>query len=133
MKKEHLLVIMLIAFTQIAFTSCKKVENAEPKTVITPTISNFKQIKVDPTFNWKNTKVILLNVIAANPAITISNTLIVKNENGNVLFSKLQKMNEGYIGNLTVPAKTEKIIISYGSIVKTLTISNGIVVMNYFN
>jgi len=41
-------------------------------------------------------------------------------------------MNEAYIGNLTVPSKTEKVIISYGTIVKTLSIANGNLIMNYF-
>jgi hypothetical protein len=131
MKKSHISIVVLIALIQITFTSCKKLENAERKTVIAPTVSSFKQIKADPSFNWKNTKVVSLNVIAANLPTEITNTLIVKSESGDVLFRKVQNMNETYVGNLTVPSKTEKLIISYGTIVKTLNIANGNVVMNY--
>ncbi len=132
MKRTHVSILVLLALIQITFTSCKKLENAERKTIIAPKVTSFKQIKVDPSFKWKNTKVVSLNVIAANLPTEITNTLIVKSENGDVLFRKVQNMNEAYIGNLTVPSKTEKVIISYGTIVKTLSIANGNLVMNYF-
>ncbi|MFA9213401.1 MAG: hypothetical protein ACEQSR_06090 [Candidatus Methylacidiphilales bacterium] len=131
MKKPYLLVLVLIALIQTIFTSCKKLENAEPKTVITPTVTNFKQIKADPTFNWKSTKVIAVNIVAVNAEVNITNTLFVKTENGNILFTKLHKMNESYTGNITVPSKTDKVIISFGSIVKTVSINNGSALINF--
>ncbi len=131
MKNIKTLTVAAILMGIISVTSCKKDVELQKETSTAP--NSFKEIKADPTFNWKSTKVISLNVIAADPAIEISNTLFVKTENGEVLLSKLQKMNEAYIGKLTVPSKTEKVIISYGSIVKTISVTNGNVVMNYFN
>jgi|DEB19_MinimDraft_2_1074335.scaffolds.fasta_scaffold01327_2 hypothetical protein len=118
----------------ISISSCKKdleLQKTLPNANVSPT--HFKEIKVVPTFNWKSTKVISLNVMAANTPIEITNTLVVKTETGDVVFSKLQKMNEAYIGNITLPLKAEKVIISYGTIVKTIAINNGNVVMNYLN
>lgn len=131
MKKEHLLVIMLIAFTQIAFTSCKKVENAEPKTVISPTVSNFKQIKADPTFNWKSTSNVKFTIASANTPVTISNTLVVKTETGTIIYKKLQKMNEDFTTYLVLPSNLKKVVVTYGSIVKTIDVINNNIDFNF--
>lgn len=131
MKKEYLVAITLIAFTQIAFTSCKKVENAEAKPVITPTVTNFKQIKADPTFNWKSTSNVKLTIAAANTPVTITNTLVIKTEAGVIIYKKLQKMNEDYTTNLVVPSSLKKVVVTYGSIVKTIDISNNKIDFNF--
>lgn len=131
MKKEYFLAVALLALIQITFTSCKKLEDVEPKTVIVPTVTSFKQIKVDPSFNWKSTKVISINVEALNPELEITNTLFVKSESGEVLLTKLHKMNESYTANITVPLKTTKVIVNFGSIVKTVSIKNGSAVINF--
>jgi hypothetical protein len=131
MKKEYFLAVALLALIQVTFTSCKKLEDVEPKTVIVPTVTSFKQIKVDPSFNWKSTKVISINVEALNPELDITNTLFVKSESGEVLLTKLHKMNESYTANLTVPLKTTKVIVNFGSIVKTVSINNGSAVINF--
>jgi hypothetical protein len=131
MKKEYFLAVALLAMIQVTFTSCKKLEDVEPKTVIVPTVTSFKQIKVDPSFNWKSTKVISINVEALNPELDITNTLFVKSESGDVLLTKLHKMNESYTANITVPLKTTKVIVNFGSIVKTVSINNGSAVINF--
>ena len=131
MKKEYFLAVALLALIQVTFTSCKKLEDVEPKTVIVPTVTSFKQIKVDPSFNLKSTKVISINVEALNPELDITNTLFVKSESGEVLLTKLHKMNESYTANLTVPLKTTKVIVNFGSIVKTVSINNGSAVINF--
>ena len=131
MKKEYFLAVALLALIQVTFTSCKKLEDVEPKTVIVPTVTSFKQIKVDPSFNWKSTKVISINVEALNPELDITNTLFVKSESGEVLLTKLHKMNESYTANITVPLKTTKVIVNFGSIVKTVSINNGSAVINF--
>jgi len=131
MKKEYPLVIAMILLLQTTFTSCKKLESADTKIEPTPTVTNFKQIKADPSFDWKSTKVISINVEALNPELDITNTLFVKSESGDVLLTKLHKMNESYTANLTVPLKTTKVIVNFGSIVKTVSINNGSAVINF--
>jgi predicted transposase/invertase (TIGR01784 family) len=76
-------------------------------------------------------KVISINVEALNPELDITNTLFVKSESGEVLLTKLHKMNESYTANLTVPLKTTKVIVNFGSIVKTVSINNGSAVINF--
>jgi hypothetical protein len=131
MKKEYPLVIAMILLLQTTFTSCKKLESADTKIEPTPTVTNFKQIKADPSFDWKSTKVISINVEALNPELDITNTLFVKSESGDVLLTKLHKMNESYTANITVPLKTTKVIVNFGSIVKTVSINNGSAVINF--
>ncbi len=131
MRKEHLLVFVLIALIQTTFTSCKKLENAESKTETTPKITNFKQIKVDPSFDWKSTSNVTLNIAAANTPVTITNTLVVKTETGVVIYKKLQKMNEAFTTSLVVPSSLKKVVVSYGSIVKTIDITNKRIDFNF--
>lgn len=131
MKKEYFLALALLALIQVTFTSCKKLENVEPKPVIVPTVTNFKQIKVDPSFDWKSTSNVTLNIAAANTPVTITNTLVVKTETGVIIYKKLQKMNEAFTTNVVVPSSLKKVVVSYGSIVKTIDISNKTINFNF--
>jgi hypothetical protein len=131
MKKEYFLAVALLALIQVTFTSCKKLEDVEPKTVIVPTVTSFKQIKVDPSFNWKSTRNVTFNIAAANTPVTITNTLVMKTETGVIIYKKFQRMNEAFTTNLTVPTSLKKVVVSYGSIVKTIDISNNKIDFNF--
>jgi hypothetical protein len=131
MKKEYPLVIAMILLLQTTFTSCKKLESADTKIEPTPTVTNFKQIKADPSFDWKSTRNVTLNIAATSTPIVITNTLIVKTETGVVIYKKLQKMNETFTTNLLLPSSLKKVVVVYGSIVKTLEISNNKIDFNF--
>jgi hypothetical protein len=133
MKNTKSITVTAILIGVISMASCKKgVEIQKPLPVDSTAPTSFKEIKVNPTFKWKNAKVISLNIMAANPEIQISNTLLVKLENGSVILTKLHKMNEAYVTNISIPLKANSVIVSYGSIVKTIAISNNNATVNFF-
>jgi hypothetical protein len=111
----------------IGLSACKKESLLQPETLNNETFSDvsaFKQLKVQSNFNWKLTNEITLNVIAFPATVKIENTLTVKTESGEVVFKKLQQMNQPFTGKILLPSKESKLIISFGSISKTVDIIN---------
>jgi hypothetical protein len=131
MIKQYFLAVAFLALIQVTFTSCKKLENAEPKIETPSSITNFKQIKVDPSFNWKSTRSVTFNIAPANTPVTISNTLVVKTETGTIIYKKLQKMNEDFTTYLELPSNLKKVVVTYGSIVKTIEVINNKIDFNF--
>jgi hypothetical protein len=116
----------------ISLHSCKKdVELQVPTTVVPGSATTFKEIKVNPSFNWKSARVVTLKIEASITPIKISNTLVVKAESGEVIFKKLQNMNEAYIGYITLPNSMKKVNVSFGSISKTVDIVENTIDFNY--
>ena len=114
MKKVALLLILVVIF----LSSCRKIDNVTPDQTIKPT----KDLIAQPSFDWKTSKIITLNVIGMveiNPSI--SGTLYVKSSNGEIIYYKdLLLMNTNYTLNFAVPTTETKVILVYGS--KTVTI-----------
>jgi hypothetical protein len=75
--------------------------------------------------------VVTLKIEASITPIKISNTLVVKAESGEVIFKKLQNMNEAYIGYITLPNSMKKVNVSFGSISKTVDIVENTIDFNY--
>jgi hypothetical protein len=107
---------------------CKKVENASSSE---KPITNFKQIVSSPDFNWKNTHQVNLKIAAANVPVAISNTLVITTETGETIFKKLHKMNESFLAPITLPKSVKKVIITYGSIKKTVAVANQTIDFNF--
>lgn len=132
MKTIKSITVTAILLGIISMASCKKdVELQKENPVIPGSATSFKEMKVSPTFNWKSAQVVALKVEAANSPITITNTLIVKTESGEVIFKKLQNMNDSYTGALTLPTSLKKVVISFGSITKTVDIVGSTINFNF--
>jgi hypothetical protein len=128
-------IIFALALISTGLVSCKKdyipeVE-ASRKPIDASKVVNFKDIKVSSSFDWKSTKEITINLQPLSTPVKINNTLVVKTEKGDVLFSKLQTMNEAFTGKILVPASVTNLVISFGTISKTETITNNQVNFNY--
>jgi len=128
-------IICALALISTGLVSCKKdyiseVE-ASRKPIDASKVVNFKDIKVSSSFDWKSTKEITINLQPLSTPVKINNTLVVKTEKGDVLFSKLQTMNEAFTGKILVPASLTNLVISFGTISKTETITNNQVNFNY--
>lgn len=140
-EKKHLKITMkhsksilsFLFFGAISLTACKKESLLQPETVneTFSEVSNFKDLKVQSNFDWKLTNEITLNVIAFPAPVKIENTLTVKTESGDVVFKKLQQMNQPFTGKFLLPSKETKLIISFGSISKTVDITNNRVEFDY--
>jgi hypothetical protein len=128
-------IIFLLALISTGLVSCKKdyineVE-ASKKPVDASKVVNFRDIKVNASFDWKSTKEVTINLQPMSTPVKINNTLLVKTEKGEVLFSKLQTMDEAFTGKILVPASLTNLVISFGTISKTETITNNQVNFNY--
>jgi hypothetical protein len=112
--------------------SCKKdVELQKENPVIPGSAASFKEMKVNPAFNWKSARVVTLKIESSITPIKILNTLVVKAESGEVIFKKLQNMDETYIGYLTLPNSMNKVVVSFGSITKTVDIVSNTINFNF--
>ncbi len=128
-------IILILALISTGLVSCKKdyineVE-ASKKPIDASKVVNFKDIKVSSAFDWKSTKEININIQPLSTPVKINNTLFVKTEKGEVLFSKLQTMSEAFSGKIIVPSNLNNLVISFGTISKTETITNNQVNFNY--
>jgi hypothetical protein len=128
-------IIFALALISTGLVSCKKdyiseVE-ASKKSIDATKVVNFKDIKVSSSFDWKSTKEVTINLQPLSTPVKINNTLIVKTEKGDVLFSKLQTMSEAFTGKILVPANLTNLVVSFGTISKTEIITNNQVNFNY--
>lgn len=132
MKNIKSITVAAILLGIISMSSCKKdVELQKENPIIPGSAASFKEMKVNPAFNWKSSRVVTLKIEASNTPIKISNTLVVKTENGEVIFKKLQNMDETYIGYLTLPNNMKKVVISFGSISKSVDIVSNTIDFNF--
>ena len=132
MKNRKTITVLAILMGIISVTSCKKdVDLQNPTPVVPGSAASFKEMKVNPAFNWKSARVVSLKIEALILPIKISNTLVVKAESGEVIFKKLQNMDETYIGYLTLPNSMNKVVVSYCSITKTVDIVSNTINFNF--
>ena len=110
--------------------SCKKDLMSVGDPSITP-VNSFKEIKTSTNFDWNTSTPVLINITPLPTLSNITNTLLIKTENGDVVFSKLQTMSEAFSGEVLVPTKITKLVVSFGSISKTLDIENNQINFNY--
>lgn len=125
---------LLLAALSTVFASCsKKALNPFDPSANgnNTTVTSFKDLKVSPSFGWTTTNEITLHITPLTQASNINNTLLIKTENGEVLLSKNQNMAEAFTGKILVPSTETKLVVSYGSITKTVTIINNQITFNY--
>jgi len=118
------LLLLLIA---VAISSCRKEELPSPENPV-----RTKDLKVNPTFDWKTSKDITLNVTGLkeiNPET--GNTLYIKSSKGETIYRDFLKMNTNYIIKFTVPSTETGVILVYGSITKSIALISGTITFNY--
>jgi len=125
---------LLFAALSTVFASCSKkaLNPFDPSANGNNTaVTSFKDLKVSPSFGWTTTNEITLHVTPLAQASNVNNTLMIKMENGEVLFSKNQNMAEAFTEKILVPSTETKLLVSFGSIAKTETIINNQITFNY--
>jgi len=122
---KNLFIIMLILVT---FSSCRKNDTVTPDKP-----KSTKDLVVAPTFDWKTSKIITLNVIGmkdVNPQII--NTLYVKSSVGDTIYFKdILTMNTDYTLSFSVPSTETKVILVYGSKTKTIDLLSNTITFDY--
>jgi hypothetical protein len=122
---KRLLFIMLILLT---FISCKKSDDVTPDTT-----STTKELVANPTFDWKTSREITLNIVGMkdiNPSII--NTLYVKSSFGDTIYYKeLLVMANNYILKFAVPSTETKVLLVYGSKMQTVELISNSITFDY--
>ncbi len=117
-KKLHYLVIVSILSL---LGSCTKFEVPEKKIGST---QNFKELKVEESFEWKTTKNIQLKVSGIETIIPVRDNFSIKNIDGNLILEESRLMSESFIINLEIPITEKKIIVEFGSLIKEIEINS---------
>jgi hypothetical protein len=122
---KRLLFIMLILLT---FISCKKSDDVTPDTT-----STTKELVANPTFDWKTSREITLNIVGMkdiNPSII--NTLYVKSSFGDTIYyQELLVMANNYILKFAVPSTETKVLLVYGSKMQTVELISNSITFDY--
>lgn len=128
--KIHTTSILYLALILVAILpGCSKSEYA---TSALGTPRNIFDLKVSPSFDWKLSKEIQLNVTGMPIPVKIQNTLYVRSVDKKILyFQDLLDMDKDYSITLSVPSSAERLVISYGAIAKTVEISGKTIEFNY--
>jgi hypothetical protein len=117
-KKLHYLVIVSILSL---LGSCTKFEVPEKKI---GTTQNFKELKVEESFEWKTTKNIQLKISGIETIIPVRDNFSIKNIDGNLILEESRLMSESFIINLEIPITEKKIIVEFGSLIKEIEINS---------
>jgi hypothetical protein len=117
-KKLHYLVIVSILSL---LGSCTKFEVPEKKIGST---QNFKELKVEESFEWKTTKNIQLKISGIETIIPVRDNFSIKNIDGNLILEESRLMSESFIINLEIPITEKKIIVEFGSLIKEIEINS---------
>jgi hypothetical protein len=101
--------------------SCKKFEVPEKKIGVT---QNFKELKVEESFEWKSTKFIKLNVIGIETLNPVRANFNIKDINGNLIMAESRLMSESFNLDFEIPTAEKKIIVQFGSLTKEIEINS---------
>jgi hypothetical protein len=129
--KKNMLILAVISALMIV--SCKKNLKESPAPAA-PKATKVSQLKASESFNWKTSKYLVLNVSGLNTLTPISRTLIVSSTDGKeVYYQSRQLMSLSTSLPLIVPATSTELKITYGKIIKVISLNTPIIQFNYTN
>lgn len=103
----------------VLISSCIKDESApNPGTGIVTT-------PVPASFDWNMIKTVNIQVAGMPTDIPTHNSLKVSDKAGTVYLNKWTLMSDNGTLSVSVPARTDSLVVSYGSISKTLKVDDG--------
>ena len=126
-KKLHYLIIVTIASL---LGSCTKFEVPEKKIGIT---QNFKELKVEESFEWKTTKNIQLKVTGLETINPVRGNFSIKNIDGGLIMEESRLMSESFNLDLELPITEKKIIVQFGSLTKEIEINSNELSFEYIS
>jgi hypothetical protein len=108
--------------------SCTKFEVPEKKI---GTTQNFKELKVEESFEWKTTQNIELKVTGLETISPVRANFSIKNHDGNLILEESRLMSESFDLNLEIPVTEKKIIVQFGSLLKEIEINSNKLIFEY--
>ncbi len=121
--------ILPLAILAILTTSgCKKSETE----VVPETPQTIFDLKVSPSFDWKTTKIVTIEISGLAVPVTIRNTFYVKSTDGKAIYyNDLLEMDKNYTIRVSLPAYQTQVVASYGAISKTLALTGNTLSFDY--
>jgi|AntAceMinimDraft_7_1070363.scaffolds.fasta_scaffold00724_11 hypothetical protein len=124
MKKIIIFLMVIIASTLML--SCKK-NTTEPDVP-----KSTKDLVVNSSFDWKTSKNIELSIFGEKD-INVLNEFYVKSATGDTTYyNNMLNMGIDYTIKFNVLAIETKLMVTYGSIEKTLDLTSNTITFNYF-
>lgn len=121
--------IVILFLTGFLVSSCQK-QPVSPYTPETP-VTGMNNLVASQSFDWKIIKQVTIDISGFSSQVPITNTLKVSDESGNVYLSTKTFMSEDVSYEISIPSYLTTLIVSFGTVSKTLDISNGRVLFDY--
>lgn len=138
MKNKLHQIVSILLFTAVSTISCTKaVEKPTTVTPVEPVLqaaSTFADIKVNSSFEWNNARQVAVNIEGIATSVPVKNTLYITSEDkSEVYFSANIAMSQNKQAVFVIPEHVRTVLISYGSIHKTVQINGNNVTFNYLS
>ncbi len=121
MKNKRFRKLLFSAFIICTVASCD-VEEVVADDIDPINQNGMKSLVVDDSFDWSTSKDYTINFKGNPIGTTIERPLEIKIENGDVIRRVNISLSDNVSINLRVPSKDENLILSWGSLEKTLTL-----------
>jgi|JI6StandDraft_1071083.scaffolds.fasta_scaffold191969_2 hypothetical protein len=139
MKNKLHQIVSILLFTAVSTISCTKTVE-KPTTVTSPVepvlqaASTFADIKVNSSFEWNNARQVAVNVEGIATSVPVKNTLYITSEDrSEVYFSANIAMSQNKQAVFVLPEHVRTVLISYGSIHKTIQVTGNNISFNYLS
>jgi hypothetical protein len=121
-------IAMLALGCIIIASSCKKTAQPAPAT----TVNKFTDIKASSSFDWSTTQKISFQINGISIAASETNLMKVMSTDGkNIYYKQFLAMSTNLTTTIDVPRGTTSVLVTYGSIQKTVAISGNSASFNY--
>jgi len=88
-------------------------------------------LPVPQDFNWAMTQDVPIRVSGLNTLVPIRNTMVIADEEGNLILKRQNQMGEDYDLLVSVPSTTKRLVITFGSISKSFDITGDTIDFDY--
>ncbi len=119
--------MLALLFMATTTTSCVKGVKNPANTAGT----SLKEVIAPATFNWQSVTVITIKVTPMPPTSNRAMALEIRSDEGALLFVQQLTMHQALEQQISVPAGTTMVQMSYGNIKKSIDVVNGIANIDY--
>jgi hypothetical protein len=127
-RKIHARLEFILILSMILLVSCVK----EPIRFLNPRVDDgVGGLPVPQDFNWAMTQNVPIRVSGLKTLVPIRNTMVISDEEGNLILKRQNQMGENYDILVSVPSTTKRLVITFGSISKSFDITGDTIGFDY--
>ena len=117
----------LLLFVGLAFASCQKEPSPQPP--VNPSATD--EIVAPASFNWSMINEVTVRISGLDTPAAVSGVLKISDASGVVYYQKWVSIAASQNLKVSVPSNLTQLVVSLGSISKTVPIVNGVVSTDY--